>query len=493
MKKLKYIFCVVLVSFGLSSCDLDTEHPYALSNEAVFTTLNNADYVLNGAWKNLWDPASYTVSSPGYITTQLASDFLGSDVVECGRYGWAGTYQYTDMLSGTSAQTTRIWTNAYFAINNCNAVINNIDIVPITGTADETKRDRIKAQAYAIRGYLYLDLGTYYANGYHNPTQLAVPIYTEESSRSSKGNPRSTLAQVYKQAEDDLIAAYGLIGSYDRKTSKQKVNKNVISGLLARLYLYMGDWTNAQKYAAEAHASYAWMSTTEYLNGFNEASNSEWIWGHLQNTTQNTASSGISFKNVTSTSYYYNMMCDPYFMDDLFAGATDTDIRYKLFEWGTNSSMAPGYLRYKKFRYRSTGDNADVVIMRKAEMVLIEAEAYAEMNMLTEAITALNSLRTARNAATPDLSSLSKADLIEEILKERRKELWGEGFSIVDIKRRQKAVDRRDYPATIIGSTTIKTVGHTTRQFSDGSPFVPNSPLYNFVIPTSEYTNNPNL
>jgi hypothetical protein len=172
------------------------------------------------------------------------------------------------------------------------------------------------------------------------------------------------------------------------------------------------------------------------------------------------------------------------------------DIRTQLFEW--NTTHYPGWLMYKKFRQRDNA-TADQVLMRKAEMVLIEAEALAEQNKLTEAIAKLNELRNARGADTPDLSTKSKEDLIEDILIERRKELFGEGFALSDIKRRRKSVVRIPVPEGMVvpgalnaSGNPIPALGHHQLRFPNGTPFVPNSPYYNFAFPLAETGRNPN-
>ena len=83
------------------------------------------------------------------------------------------------------------------------------------------------------------------------------------------------------------------------------------------------------------------------------------------------------------------------------------------------------------------------LIFRKGEMYLIEAEAKARDGVaLDQAVAPLNTLRTARGAGNYDVTGKTKEQVIDEILMERRRELWGEGFGITDILRNQKAVER---------------------------------------------------
>lgn len=488
MKKIIYALLLLTSVMSFNSCDLDTTPTNSVDSGLVFENTDNAEKILNGTWSYLWD-TYFSYQNPGLTSLLLSSDAMGNDVaVQPGKYGYLAHYSFTNMSSTGATTVTAIWTLAYKAIDNMNGVIATIDNVQ----GDEDEKARIKAQAQALRGYLYLNLVTYYNLSYEkDSTALSVPIYTEPSTKETEGKPRAKVLEVYKQAETDLLAAYSQLGDYNRGGLKYKIDKHVVSGLLARLYLQTNRWAQAQKYANIAQSGYGWMAQEDYLKGFNDNNNTEWIWGHAQTAEQSVASYSFHFKDVSSSSsYYYSFMADPYFKD-LFKNDAG-DIRFKLFEWDTTRFL--GGLMYKKFLFRANG-TADIVLMRKAEQILIEAEAFAELNQLDKAIDKLNELRIQRGAATPNLTSLTKNQLVEEILIERRKELFGEGFALSDILRRQKAVERKEVPANtfIPGSSTIKVQGHTITKLSNGTDFVPNSSDYIFAIPATESANNPNL
>jgi starch-binding outer membrane protein, SusD/RagB family len=119
----------------------------------------------------------------------------------------------------------------------------------------------------------------------------------------------------------------------------------------------------------------------------------------------------------------------------------DDDIRKKLID---ASSIETGRLIPKKFS--AGGDkefNADLVMMRPEEMLLIEAEARARMNDETSARALLKQLRD-RRFENPVTVNFSGSELLNEILLERRIELWGEGFRGFDIKRLKTGVDRNN-------------------------------------------------
>lgn len=512
MKKLPYIIFLTAIIFTcMSSCDLDTTPTKDVPEEVVFVSVENAEQILNGTWAYLMDNEDFTVRNPGWVAVSLTSDAMGNDIaVNPNKYGYNFHYQFNYMNQSTSSTVQAIWTLAYKSIDNYNHIISKIDDLPSTTDNTGDLRKRIKAQALVMRGYLYLNLATFYAFSYQkDPDALCVPIYTQPSTGLTPSNPRSPLKDVYNRAITDLKDGYDLFESMKnsyRRNGKYKVDKNVAAGILARAYLQMGDgyWNLAADYASKAQENSQWMSKNDYTKGFNSISNAEWIWGHGQTSEQKIASYSFCYLDVVSDTYcsYHSFLADPYFKD-LFIKeisiSNDTiydtdDVRYSLFEWETREDRLAGSLLYKKFLFNAE-DTPSIVMMRKAEMVLIEAESLAEQNLLRAAIDKLNDLRETRGASTPDLSNLTKDELVEEILIERRKELFGEGFSLSDILRRQKAVERKAVPlgtTVIVNGIQYRVQGHTIIRLPNEESFTPNSPYYIFSAPIEEITNNPN-
>ena len=228
--------------------------------------------------------------------------------------------------------------------------------------------------------------------------------------------------------------------------------------------------------------------------GFNDISNTEWMWGHTQSVIQSDASYNFYYIDVVTPDAYNSFMADPHFKDTFEAG----DIRLDLFQW-----MREGYLGYRKFRIRAD-QTGDIVVMRSAEMYLIAAEALAREGRLEDAVKPLNTLRNARGLAGYDLTGKTQDRLIDDILLERRRELWGEGFGITDILRTQRSVERvpltkeeaeRKYDCWQQGDTykEYNPEGHWFTSFPDGTKFVPNSVYYLYAIPEKETNANPHL
>jgi hypothetical protein len=484
----------LLVSSMGCKKELTTSSSQDVPESAIYKDVANIEAVLNGTWAYM-NEQFFTYANPGYTTILRTSDAMGSDIaVNPNKYGYADAYAFNG--ANNQGRLEAIWTILYKVIDNCNNIITKIDAS--SGSAD--KKAQVKGQALALRANSYLNLATYYQFAYlKDPQAKAVPIYTEPTTGATQGKAKSSLEDIYKLITTDLTQAETLLAKYSREV-KYKINIDVVHGLQARTYLNMGKWDLAAKKAGEARADYTFMAPADYYTGFNDLKNNEWIWGQGQTPNQSNASYTFQYLDVSSESAgYYSYMADPNFKT-LF---DQNDIRTKLFAWDGWPGRE-GFLRYAKFKMRQD-QTGDIVLMRSAEMVLIQAEGFARNSDLSTAIQYLNELRTARKADQFVLGSNTKDDVINAILIERRKELWGEGFSLSDILRTQGSVKRSAYvdangqpkQVTIVtpdGKTkVVQAEQHTTLKFPDKSDFKPNSPYYLFNIPQLELNANPNL
>ncbi|GHU78963.1 membrane protein [Bacteroidia bacterium] len=494
MKKIvNYILAGVLSLGVFTACDLETSPTTSLDAGAVFSSPENAEKVLNGSWKYLLETFS-TYANPGFGTFLRASDAMGSDVVVNTKYGFASSYTFTAIYNKTATNTLS-WTLAYNTINSVNNVIASVD----EATADKRQ---VKGQAYALRGFIYLHLASLYSFSIDkDPNAVSVPIYTEPSNATTEGQPAASVKEVYAQAISDLENALALIPEDYSRNAKFKIDNQVVLGLLSRATLYAREWQKAKTYSDQLLAKNNYlMNEAEYKGGFNDISNKEWLWGHPQTAEQSSASYQFHYLDVTSTSsYYYSFNADPYFADLFEDGDYRKDLMYWEFDPGvTPAANALTYFRYAKFKFRQPSV-ADIVLMRTSEIYLINAEAKARLND-PDAVNKLNDLKRARGAQTV---SVSGQDLLDAIWLERRKELFGEGFSLVDIIRNQQTVVRREYPQTPKLDLGYKDKdgkpvelipqGHRIVRFPDNSAFVANSKYYIFRIPDTEERDNANL
>ncbi|MDM1345475.1 RagB/SusD family nutrient uptake outer membrane protein [Myroides marinus] len=503
MINIKYVVLSVFLSLGISSCSLDTEPSDAIVDEKVFSTVEGNEKVLVGAWGYLMETFS-TYANPGYGAFLRTNDAMGNDVVVSPKYGFRDHYAFT-ALYNRGGTNNFSWNLTYKTIDNANNVIEKV----YTSTGGVMDKQRVRGQALALRGFMYLHLASSYAFAVDvDPNAKVGPIYLTPTKPDTKPRPAATVTEVYKQSISDLEEALTLIPTSYVRNLKYKFDRNVVQGLLARAYLYSHNWEKAAFYSDEVLKTYRQlMSETDYKAGFNDSSNVEWIWGHQQISDQSSASYQFHYLDVTSKeSYYFSFNTDPYFKE-LF---DDGDYRKGMIYWAPDPKIVNpqerdvAYMRYAKFKFKA-GQIADIVLMRTSEMYLISAEAKARLGR-GDAINQLNAVKEARGAKLA--SGLSGQALLEAIWIERRKELFGEGFARVDIVRNKLAVERKLYPQDLIdyeyqvmdnsGKVTTKTVkllpqGHRITQFTDKTDFVPNSKYYLFRIPVAEEIENGNL
>ena len=123
--------------------------------------------------------------------------------------------------------------------------------------------------------------------------------------------------------------------------------------------------------------------------------------------------------------------------------------------------------------------------MRVEEMYFIEAEAAAHQNAEKGKELLEKFMKTYRNK-TYSCSKTDQDDVIEEIVFQKRVELWGEGLTFFDIKRLNYSVER-GYLGTNFGAGT--------RFNTQGRPAWMNFTIYRTEAednPALEGWNNPN-
>lgn len=494
--------CVgVLAACSMAACDLDTTPTTSLDSAGVFKDTKNADAVLRGVWNYVFNSGS-TYASVGLNAMLINDDFAGSDVVRAKSYGFSASYNLTNGYSRGECNDV-MWDLMYTAINNCNAVIANIDQVD----GEDSEKARIKGQALATRGYMYMMLASHYSFSIEkDPNAVCVPIWLEPSVYDSAlhGIPASSVSEVYDRALQDLKDALDYIPEdYSHgavATDQYKIDHLTTLGLLARTSLYAAKWQDAYDYASDALAINDYVMTEdEYNGGFNDYTNKEWIWGLSCTIDDNGPCYTFYFKDTTTPGATYTSLCgDPNFVENNFE---EGDYRHDMYQWGYTQQGQEYRMLCTKFRFKDIDNQlADIVLMRTSEMYLIKMEAAAHLaGKESEAQQMLQDFRQHRMKAGYTAAAVTATgdDLLKEIWMERRKELWGEGFSLTDIIRNQQSVERQQYLVQTgvdeEGKPIMTNYGHSTIKLPNGSAFSPNNIYYLLRIPEQEELQNPNL
>lgn len=423
----------------------------------------------------------------GQKSVDIMMDLMSNDMIDAGNGWWYDDYYKFLARTQETSFNYVIWNYYYAIIKGTNQTIGLIGDIPAEELTDDLTY--VLARSYALRGFCYLQLIQIYQKGQPSPSDLGVPIVDPSADLvNGPGFGRLTVQEVYNQIESDLTFGYTNLDGYGR-TDKTSIDQNITAGFLARYYLLIEDYTNAVTYAKQAQTAGS-LDANSLDDGFQFISNSEWMWGADINgeTTSYYASffgQMQSYSDVYSeggadqTPGYPGQLGHHRTVDiRLYEAITDTDVRKDWFgpDNGAIYKADEDQIYNYKF-YDNTFLEGDYVYMRVAEMYLIEAEAKAAMGNASGAATTLYNLVSTRDASYT-LSSNSGSDLMDEIKIQRRIELWGEGFGLLDMKRWGEGLTR------VFANSTHPQVASSYFDLPAGSS------LFTFQIPEAEINSN---
>ena len=410
----------------------------------------------------------------GYGSLMHIRDVMTGDmtVVSTG-YDWYSNWGANLNQGENSANTQYVWNYYWKFVQTANNLIAAVD----TATATEDLLGMLGA-AQAYRALAYLDMAQMYEflpndkissiNAAGNDVlNLTVPIVREGMTEAqARNNPRVSREVMAEFILNDLNEAEKNI-VYLSSTAKQLPHLDAVFGLKARLYMWLGDYANAKMYARLAidnntghvMSQEECLSTTE---GFNTPE--PWMWASSTQKEDAVVKSGIL--------NWASWMCPEATFGYSFAGATsmidaamysrisNTDFRKLMFKAPTGSALAAQvpyinraistkYLpTYAAIKFRPGSGNIEEYtvaastsypLMRIEEMYFIEAEA-AEHLAAGTGIALLADFMT--NYRDPSYVVNANIDAIDEIVFQKRVELWGEGQTFYDIKRLDMSVTR---------------------------------------------------
>lgn len=442
-----------------------------ISPEVMFSSTQGVDAAFTGAYDMIkrYSTDSRHVSY-GFKDYQLAFDYMGNDLVADPGQWWTYEAQWFASISAYDGyQTSFVWNLFYKVINNVNSIIAGVTKADEKILSPAFKKAAI-AEASAIRGWALFQLAHVYQKSYMQAslTDPCVPIYLEQTTTATVGQPRASVEKVYTQILTDLSEAN--IANVPASNGNYRANTNVVYAWRAQVLLEMGKWDEAAACAAKAAAGHPLMSATEFRSGFN-AINAEWIWGApIQEDQALGYASFFSFADMDAGSGYVTFFANVDFAN-MFS-ATDCRNLF-IYPYYTENLAEYGAIAQDKFRSKPNSFFlGDYVYIRAAEMLLIEAECMARTGN-AGAADKLYELQLARDSEAVKSGNSGEA-LVEEILIERRKELVGEcGVGYFDARRLGRPMMRT-------GNSPFPSISATDSRWL-------------FQYPKSEGDNNPNI
>lgn len=331
------------------------------------------------------------------------------------------------------------WRRYYHAIYIANYIIEHQASIT-EATTDEI--NQMVGEAYMMRAYCHFLLANLYAEPYThcNPaTTRGIPLSLKADVNAVLSC--SSLETVYQQVVDDLLnAKKHLTKDTWEEGYTYRFNKISADALLARVYLYKGDWQNALAAA----------KTVIEKHGTLEDLNSSKVLPNYYKSVENI----VALEQIMTSGYI--KIGDP--NSELINNYRVGDKRKSLYFKAITSSD------YSVIKFGDKGNDGYRCSFRSAEAYLIAAEAAANLadnnaaatdENLKEARTYLKDLMVKRyasakyNGYATELDNMQKADLLTAIYNERTAEFAFEGHRWFDLRRTTRPALSKSYKEKI--------------------------------------------
>lgn len=421
----KYLIYIGILSTLLTSCDnyVDIQTEGKLIPEETV----NYRYLLQGASTfnktyGLIDVASDDIVMRDDHAAYFDKNFSGSAYYR----PYVQTYKWADEIAPVGEPDYNV-NSLYAELYTCNVIINEV-MTSKNGT--DAERLAIKGEAQVHRADIFLTLVNVFGKAYDPATagtDLGIPLLTTPTVTANI--TRASVKEVFDVIVKDLTEATQS-GLKPVQTGRNIWFPSRASAyaLLARAYLYMGNYELAKQ---NAESSLALQNTLMNLEDYENAG--DYGWPRMFQDTEN-----ILVKE--SSSYMYSPMVLS-LSDELLNSFDTKDLRYQLYTRSLND-MTYGTLTqgraFSKELLSGDGRNAGPTV---PEMYVIKAECEARAGNAGAAMTTINTLRKKRFKAADytDLTAVDANDALVKVLAERRKELMGRGgFRWADLKRLNK-------------------------------------------------------
>lgn len=326
-------------------------------------------------------------------------------------------------LTPPNTYVRAFWRDGYKYIYRANAVLNGI--ASSSGMTPEGKK-LVEGEAKFIRSFCYFYLVNLFGN---------VPLVLSTDYRENMSMPRTPSAKVWDQIVNDLKDAKQLLPVNYPTAEKLRPNRATAGALLARTYLYLQKWPEAEAEADAIITSGVYGANLPALDLVFKKESTETIW-QLQPVRANTnTNEGATFLVTGATRPSYEIT------ENLLSAFEPNDNRKT--KWiGFSSPVAnPTWAYPAKYKAGTSASITEYyIVFRLSEQYLIRSEARAQQggSKLQTGISDLNVIRS-RAGLTP-ANPVDQNALLQAIERERQVEFFCEwGHRWLDLKRTNRA------------------------------------------------------
>ena len=428
MKKIFKYSLVLMGILAMAACSedkLETQPTDAVSGTTLFSDAKAAMVPLNGLYRSMytsgWSTTGNTHQCFGVSAYALASEVMGDDFIMgaqgSGWFWFDAAYNIKGRANLSSWRSYDLWYAHYTWIANANYVIAAED--EMGGSTEDIHY--VVGQAYAVRAYSYFQLAQWFARTYKgHESEPCVPIYTEPTFKTTTGQPRSTVAEVYAQIDKDIARALELL---EGTTLKDKTRS---------------------------------IAPAATIKGMNNVDYSDVMWGAKIVSDQ--AGMYASLFAHMDPAVAYALRAPKQISKWLYAKMGQSDTRrawwnpnHELNTYDDAGNVLSGY-QQEKFAFSNVATwEGDYIWMRVEEMYFNAAEAACRLGDEAAAKKYLMAVMSQRDrsvtwnktgTAMGKLTTDETGSLLEEIIIQKRIELWGEFGRTFDIRRLKQGFQR---------------------------------------------------
>lgn len=427
--KIGVIF-IFLIAIGCEKFVTPDAPTTSVNEENVYKTDVTAIAVLTSIYAQMVNDALFTGRGSISLLSGLSADelTLANTVTENNLIAY-----YKNQLRSVTNENygTELWRGAFYYIFICNAALegigNSVSLTPLV-------KKQLLGEARFMRAFFYFYLVNFYGD---------APLALVTDPAVNVGLSRSSVLSVYQQIVADLKEAQQLLSenylnkdlqNHPGTPERVRPTKWVATALLAKTFLYMADYANAETEASKIISNKIQFSLSD-LNSVFLKNSTEAIW-QLQPvlTARNTEDAFVLKLPATGPNANLNPV---YLSSQSLSAFEPEDLRRKGGNW-VDSVFVSGttYFYPAKYKATTTSGNATeyLMVFRLAEQYLIRAEARAQQNNIGGAQKDLNTIRT--RAGLSDTKANDKTSFLTAVLNERQAEFFTEwGHRWLDLKR----------------------------------------------------------
>jgi hypothetical protein len=414
--KAQYLTLLIMAIqvLATSSCDdyINVDKP---RTELVTATVFSDDETAKSAVADIY----YTLTSSGFanggsFSVSLVTSFSSDEQVY---YSTRSAAEYLQVnnnaLRSDNFILARLWSGLYSVIYKANAVIEGLT----TSGVSPGLKNRLTGEAKFIRAFCHFYLVNLWGD---------VPLILSTDYKANNVIGRTVSNEVYDQIIQDLKGAQELLpGDYtDSNNERVRATSWAATAFLSRVYLYRAEWQLAETEADKIISNSSMFFLEPDLDKVFRKTSPEAIlqlWSDNYPQDRNSFSVSASGPSLGALRTDYVMSFEP------------GDQRWAV--WGRTrvlNNVSHLYtLKYRDFSYPPLDYTT---ILRLAEQYLIRAEARIQQDKLAEAAADINEIR--KRAGLAKTSSATKTELMNDVMNERKAELFTEwGHRWFDLKR----------------------------------------------------------